>query len=78
MCKNAAIKQVMADYECILCEFVLKELDILLTKNATREEIEDALDKVCGLLPSTVTKLCVSFIKTFGSDILDLLVSHDY
>jgi len=41
---------------CVICEFVMKELESILINNATEAEIESALDKVCGLLPSTIRK----------------------
>lgn len=39
---------------CILCEYVMKEVESMLDTNSTEAEIQAALDKVCGLMPSTI------------------------
>lgn len=65
-----------ADTKCILCEFVLKEIDSLVSDNATEQEILSALEKVCSILPSTLRSECVSFIDTYGPTIFFLL-SHE-
>ena len=41
---------------CVICEFVMKELESMLDSNTTAAEIQAALDKVCSLLPSSITK----------------------
>jgi hypothetical protein len=41
---------------CVICEFVMKELESRLDSNTTAAEIQAALDKVCSLMPSTITK----------------------
>ncbi|XP_064595270.1 prosaposin-like [Liolophura sinensis] len=56
------LKKVRASTECLLCEFVLKELDSLLMENSTREEVTRALDAVCARLPDTIRVECKSFV----------------
>ena len=41
---------------CVICELVMKELESMLDSNTTATEIQAALDKVCSLLPSSITK----------------------
>ena len=46
--------QEMSGPVCILCEFVMKELESMLDSNSTEAEIKAALDKVCSILPSSI------------------------
>jgi len=64
------------DTKCILCEFIMKEIDSLISNNATEEEILAALEKVCNILPSSIRAECVNFIDTYGPTIFFLL-SHE-
>ncbi|XP_020606225.1 prosaposin-like [Orbicella faveolata] len=59
--------------ECILCEFVMKELDSILQENATQQEIEEALDEVCSLLPDTVKTECEQFVDQYAPAIIAIL-----
>jgi len=59
--------------QCVLCEFVVKELDSLLSSNATEEEILAALDKVCSIMPDTIKQQCLDFVNTYGPAIIELL-----
>jgi saposin len=59
--------------ECVLCEFIMRELSSLLAKNATEVEIIAALDKVCSLLPSKIEQTCLDFVNTYGPAIIALL-----
>ncbi|XP_028408448.1 prosaposin-like isoform X2 [Dendronephthya gigantea] len=74
-----ALKKVEAptgSAECIICEFVMKELDSILGDKATREEIEAALDKVCSLLPSTIRSECDTFVNKYADEIITLLLEE--
>jgi saposin len=62
--------------ECVLCEFVMKELDQMLANNASEAEILAALDKVCSAFPDTVQSQCRDFIDTYGKTILELLLQE--
>ncbi|XP_033111182.1 uncharacterized protein LOC117112217 [Anneissia japonica] len=79
LCTGKAVpvveKKVDESIECVLCEFVMKELESLLTKNSTEQEILDALDKVCSLLPTSIQDDCNNFIATYGPLIFELLKS---
>jgi saposin len=37
---------------CLLCEFVVKYVELYIAENKTEAKIQEALDKVCSLLPS--------------------------
>jgi saposin len=64
---------VKSSAECILCKFVAAKLDDMLAQNATQQEIQAALDKVCSFLPSTVGAECKQFIDEYAAEILQIL-----
>ncbi|CAB3995678.1 hypothetical protein BSL78_18317 [Paramuricea clavata] len=77
LCPSKPVKpKVEAGPECILCEFAMRELDSILGDNATKEEIEAALEKVCSLLPSTIKSECDTFVEEYGPEILKLLLQE--
>jgi len=59
--------------ECILCEYVMGEIEKILENNKTEDEIIAALDKVCNIMPSTVRKSCLDFVNTYGPAIITIL-----
>eukprot|EP00918_Siedleckia_nematoides_P099386 GHVU01217426.1.p1 GENE.GHVU01217426.1~~GHVU01217426.1.p1 ORF type:complete len:609 (-),score=77.43 GHVU01217426.1:599-2425(-) len=66
-------RRTEASTECIMCEFIMKEVSGLISSNATQSEIVLALDKVCSLLPKTIAAECQDFLNMYGKAILDLL-----
>ncbi|XP_073239351.1 prosaposin-like [Porites lutea] len=61
---------------CVLCEFVMTELKTLLSENATQEEIKEALEEVCSLLPSTIQSECKQFVEQYEQAIIEILVQE--
>lgn len=59
--------------ECILCEYVMKEILTLIENNRTEEKIMAALDEVCNVLPSSLKQSCLDFVNVYGRAILSLL-----
>ncbi|CAL1543582.1 unnamed protein product [Lymnaea stagnalis] len=72
---NKPLIQVTSDPECAICELIMKYLEALVTKNTSVSDIESALDKVCHLLPSTVSSDCVTFVSSYTPGLVSLL-SH--
>lgn len=66
-------KKVKASPQCVMCEFVMREIDGMLTNNATEKEIIAALDKVCSILPSTISDECKGFVDQYGPAVIILL-----
>lgn len=62
--------------QCVLCEFVMKQLDDMLKANATEAEIEQALEEVCSLLPDTIKQECDDFVKEYGQAVIEMLVQE--
>jgi len=67
---------VKASAKCILCEFIASKLDQMLAKNATQQEIKDALDKVCSYLPSSISSECEQFVNEYAPEILQILAQE--
>ncbi|XP_071829151.1 uncharacterized protein [Apostichopus japonicus] len=61
---------------CVLCQYVMKELESLLAKESTISDIEAALDKVCSLMPGTLSQQCQQFVDTYTPTIVNLLVQY--
>ncbi|XP_042289670.1 prosaposin isoform X1 [Thunnus maccoyii] len=61
---------------CAICEFVMKQLESMLQDQATEEEVIKAVEKVCGLLPSSLSGQCKDLIETYGQAIIELLVQQ--
>ncbi|PIK44812.1 hypothetical protein BSL78_18317 [Apostichopus japonicus] len=61
---------------CVLCQYVMKEVESLLAKESTISDIEAALDKVCSLMPGTLSQQCQQFVDTYTPTIVNLLVQY--
>ncbi|XP_076831086.1 prosaposin [Brachyhypopomus gauderio] len=62
--------------QCAICEYVMKELEGMIQDHTTEEEVVHAVEKVCNVLPSTLTAQCKDLIETYGQAIIDLLVQE--
>ncbi|WAQ96189.1 SAP-like protein [Mya arenaria] len=73
--KDPQERPLKAGPECMLCEFVLKEIDNLLKGNMSEAAIKSALAKVCSLLPETIAEECDTFaaIKSALAKVCSLL-----
>jgi saposin len=66
-------RKTKASSTCVMCEFVIREIDSMLGDNATEAEIIQALDKVCGLMPDTIKAQCIQFVDEYGRAIIAML-----
>jgi len=62
--------------QCAICEFVMKQLEDTLSDQTTEEEVIHAVEKVCKLLPSSLTAQCQDLIEAYGQAIIELLVQQ--
>ncbi|KAK3090478.1 hypothetical protein FSP39_012184 [Pinctada imbricata] len=76
MAKPHKPTKVKANVKCVVCEFAMKEIDSILGKNRTKAEIQAALDKVCSLLPSTISSDCTDFVNQYGPTVIALLLQE--
>nr|XP_055027064.1 prosaposin [Misgurnus anguillicaudatus] len=62
--------------QCAVCEFVMKEVESLLQDKTSEEQIVQVLEKVCGILPDTLSAQCKDLIDSYGKAIIELLVQE--
>lgn len=74
--KSKPMVRVRDSPTCAICEFVMKQLDSMLEDHATEEEIIQSVEKVCSILPSSLSAQCKDLIETYGQAIIDLLVQQ--
>ncbi|XP_052262835.1 uncharacterized protein LOC127866386 isoform X5 [Dreissena polymorpha] len=67
---------VKAGPVCVICEFVLKLVDKELQGNKSEAAITAALDKVCSLMPDTISVECNQFVSEYAKLIINLLVQE--
>ncbi|XP_072293528.1 prosaposin isoform X2 [Eucyclogobius newberryi] len=74
--ENKHMVRVRDSPTCTICEFVMKQLEQMLQDQVTEAEVIQAVEKVCTLLPKSLTKQCEDLIETYGQAIIDLLVQQ--
>ncbi|KAK3730950.1 hypothetical protein QZH41_008840, partial [Actinostola sp. cb2023] len=70
------VNNIGATPQCELCQLLVQKLDSLITLNSTQEEIEQALQQVCNLLPSAYKTECDDLVKQYTPAILDVLANE--
>ncbi|XP_022087388.1 uncharacterized protein LOC110977496 isoform X2 [Acanthaster planci] len=70
-----ALSHVQSSTECVLCELIVKELDGILKKNATKDDIIHALDEVCSILPSSLKADCDAFVAKYIPELISIILA---
>jgi len=60
---------------CTVCEFIIKEVEKLLSANSTEQQIIDAVEKVCFKLPKSYADMCKAFVDEYGPEVIQLLLN---
>merc|ERR1719466_731035 len=60
---------------CAVCETVAAKLEDMLIGKVTKDSVEQALNKVCSLLPSSEEKACDNYVKMYSGVLVELLMS---
>lgn len=60
--------------QCILCEFIMSQIESKLKNNATDEEIEKVVKNVCRIMPKSVRPDCDKFMDENLDKIIRILV----
>ncbi|XP_028915571.1 prosaposin isoform X1 [Ornithorhynchus anatinus] len=68
--------QVKSGPTCELCEYVIKEITKLLEDNKTEENVIHAVEKVCSILPKSMTQECQDLVEAYGKSIVELLLEE--
>ncbi|XP_061420818.1 LOW QUALITY PROTEIN: prosaposin-like [Lethenteron reissneri] len=58
---------------CEACKLLVSYLDSMLGQNATKEQIEQALETVCSFLPDAFQQQCDSLVEQYGELLVQLL-----
>merc|ERR1711915_119183 len=59
--------------ECEACKFVVNIAENFLAENKTEQEIEEALEKVCKVLPSKYQSICTTIVESYVPTVIALL-----
>lgn len=73
--ENGQPPKVRANEGCVLCEFVMTQLEKDLNDHATQEEIKKAVENVCTVMPKTVRGQCTKFVDSYSELIITLLAT---
>ncbi|KAF7667369.1 hypothetical protein LDENG_00065740 [Lucifuga dentata] len=71
-----AMVRVREPPQCAICEFVMTKLEDMLQDQTTEEEVIHAVEKVCSLLPSTLSSQCQELIEAYGQAIIEMLLQE--
>uniref|UniRef100_A0A8C8RCY3 Prosaposin n=1 Tax=Pelusios castaneus TaxID=367368 RepID=A0A8C8RCY3_9SAUR len=66
-------EQSQAGDVCDVCKMIVAYLENELGKNSTTSEIEAALEKVCHVLPPSISEQCVQFVEQYEPLLVTLL-----
>jgi saposin len=64
-----------ANPECILCEFVMKEIEDQLKNNATDDDIKRIVKDICHVMPGSIKKECNDFVDQYADTVIQLLIA---
>jgi saposin len=70
------IEKASDDSACIICEYIISYLDKALTNKTNEDEIKQALEEVCDMLPSSVKNQCDSFVEAYTDMVIQLLTGE--
>ncbi|PAA73160.1 hypothetical protein BOX15_Mlig011638g1 [Macrostomum lignano] len=70
---TAAPRRARIGPQCVLCEYIIRELDQMLGSNRTEEAIQSALESVCSIMPQTLRTDCDAWVRQYTPIVLQLL-----
>nr|XP_054773857.1 uncharacterized protein LOC129281952 isoform X4 [Lytechinus pictus] len=74
---KSKLPPLKASEDCVLCEFIVAELDKYIKENSTEEEIREALKKVCNDLPESIRSECDSFLEEHTEQFVKYLLEEN-
>lgn len=63
----------LGDETCVLCEFIMKELENELKDKKTDDEIKSVVHSICKVLPQSIRSQCDNFVDQYADAIIILL-----
>lgn len=61
---------------CVLCEFVLKEIDEQIKDKHNQDEIKKAVHSVCKRMPKSIKSECDQFVEKYADLVINLLAQE--
>lgn len=73
--QTTEIGHVSDSPSCVICEYVMTQLELELKDKNTQKEIEDTVRNICHKLPKTVGDKCAKFVNDYGSLVITLIAT---
>ncbi|CAL4060457.1 unnamed protein product, partial [Meganyctiphanes norvegica] len=61
------------DQMCVMCEFAIHFLQNMLEQKDTREDIEQAVENLCDLMPKSIAEQCEDYVEAYGDQVIEML-----
>ncbi|KAJ8911584.1 hypothetical protein NQ315_016121 [Exocentrus adspersus] len=61
--------------QCVLCEFVMKEIEDQLKDKKTDDEIKNVVYDICNVMPGSIKTECNAFVKQYADTVIQLLIA---
>lgn len=61
------------DQTCVMCEFAIHFLQNMLEQKDTREDIEQAVENLCDLMPKSIAEQCEDYVDAYGDQVIEML-----
>ncbi|KAJ8939162.1 hypothetical protein NQ314_011212 [Rhamnusium bicolor] len=65
---------ITKDPQCVLCEFIMKEIEDQLQDKKTDAEIKNIVYDICNVMPRSVKTQCTSFVNEYADTVIQLLI----
>lgn len=73
--QDTAVGHVSDSPSCVICEYVMTQLEVELKDKNTQKEIEDTVRNICHKLPKTVSDKCTKFVNDYGTLVITLIAT---
>lgn len=72
---TTAVGHVSDSPSCVICQYVMTQLEVELKDKKTQVEIEDTVRNICHKLPKTVSAKCTKFVNDYGTLVITLIAT---
>lgn len=59
--------------QCVICELFMTKLENNLKKNATQDEIEKTVRRICSAFPAKLAGKCKKFVEDYADLVISLV-----
>jgi len=73
--QTTSVGHVSDSPACVICEYVMSQLEIELKDKKTQTDIEDTVRNICHKMPKTVDSKCTKFVDDYGTLIITLIAT---